>query len=100
VQLDPGLLKVSVGTEEVKDTIPVGVAVAPAEVSATVAVTVTGCPTTAVALENETEVEVETALTVRIALAAEPLWTGVPAKVPVIVSVPLDGGVTVTWQLD
>lgn|SRR5512143_3480561 len=68
-QLDPGLLKASVETDEEKLTVPVGVVVTPEEVLTTVAVTVTGCPTAAVPLESATDAEVERLLTVKVAAA-------------------------------
>ncbi len=79
VQLDPGLLKVSVGTDEEKLTVPVGTVVTPGDVLTTVAVTVTGSPTAAVPLEKETEVEVGRLVTVRVAVADAPWWTLLPA---------------------
>ena len=77
-QLAPGL-KASVGTEEEKLTVPVGLVATPADVLTTVAVTVTGCPTAAVELEREAEVEVVRLATVRLAVADVPLWTSLPA---------------------
>src|SRR5512144_2795734 len=75
VQLDAGLLKISVETDEEKLTVPVGPVVTPEDVLTTVAVTVTGSPTSAVPLERETEVEVVRLATVRLAVADVPLWT-------------------------
>ena len=73
MQLDPGLLKVSVGTDEEKLTVPVGTVVTPADVLTTVAVTVTGSPTAAAPLEKETAVEVERLATVRVAVGGRSL---------------------------
>ena len=65
-QLAAGL-NVSVGTDELNVTEPVGAIVAPAAVFVTVTVTVEGWPTTTVGLENPMPVEVVSAVTVRLA---------------------------------
>lgn len=81
VQLDPGLLKVSVGTDEEKETVPVGAVAAPGDVLTTVAVTVTGSPTAAEPFEREIDAEAEVGITVTVRLAAAdvPWWTALPA---------------------
>ncbi len=71
-------LKLSVATEELKDTDPVGQVVAPGVVSVIVAVTVAGCPTTTVPLENPTVAEVERMFTVRFAPPLEGWWVELP----------------------
>src|SRR5262249_46284023 len=87
-------------TDEEKLTLPVGVVATPAAVLTTVAVTVTAWPTTAAALEEEAEVEVRRMETVSVPASEALLWALLPAYVPVIVSEPLVGALTVTWQLD
>jgi hypothetical protein len=72
-------LNVSVATEELKVTEPVGAVVAPGLVFVIVAVTVDGWPTTTVPLENEIPDEVERMFTVRFAFAADAWCVELPA---------------------
>ena len=77
-------LNVSVGTDDVKDTDPVGGVAAPAAVFVTVTVTVEGCPTTTEPLENPIDAEVERAFTVRLAPAVEDWCVALAGYVAVI----------------
>jgi hypothetical protein len=72
-------VRVSVGTEEEKETEPVGEAVTPAEVAEMVAVTVTGWPTTLVPIDAVAAVDVEPAVTVRDAVLDDALCVSLPA---------------------
>ena len=90
----------SVPTDEVKETDPVGDVVAPAAVLVTETVTVTGWPTSAVGLENPTELDVVSVVTVRFALPFEVWWTASPEYVAVIWYEPAGDAETFAAQLD
>lgn len=74
-----GGVMVSLGTEDEKETEPVGEAVTPGEVAETVAVTVTGWPTTITPLEDVAPVDVEPVVTVRDAVPDDVLCVVLPA---------------------